>query len=205
MLGSFLTLENLGLRLRLPIITFLSGTGECTRTLHGKERGAVFYAAFVVVGNDWGNYILQTLQNLADGLAKGSFHLNKLPEVLQGWLRAAVSGGEHVDKDVRDGVPWLDGVSGMLDSIWEPWFTVLLSLPWDLSDYSTWVNGKRTWICRAETPELRQFLWPAAGDRWESHPFSQFPFNSTTTRMNADLCVGWGNDRGEIEKVMISF
>lgn len=51
-LGSFLTLENLGLRLRLPIITFLSGTGECTRTLHGKERGAVFYAAFVVIGDD---------------------------------------------------------------------------------------------------------------------------------------------------------
>lgn len=41
-LGSFLTLENLGLRLRLPIITFLSGTGECTRTLHGKERGGCF-------------------------------------------------------------------------------------------------------------------------------------------------------------------
>lgn len=51
-LGSFLTLENLGLRLRLPIITFLSGTGECTRTLHGKERGAVFYAAFVVIRDD---------------------------------------------------------------------------------------------------------------------------------------------------------
>lgn len=117
MLGSFLTLENLGLRLRLPIITFLSGTGECTRTLHGKERGAAFYAAFIIIGNDFGNYILQSL---TDGLAKGPFHLNKLPEVLQGWLRAAVSGVKHVDKDVRDGVPWLDGVSGMLDSIWEP-------------------------------------------------------------------------------------
>lgn len=37
--GSFLTLENLGLRLRLPIIKFLSGTSECTRTLQKKKRG----------------------------------------------------------------------------------------------------------------------------------------------------------------------
>lgn len=45
-----------------------------------EEKGAAFYAAFVVIGNDCWDYILKTLQSLADGLAKGPFHLNKLPE-----------------------------------------------------------------------------------------------------------------------------
>lgn len=39
-----------------------------------EEKGAAFYAAFVVIGNDCWDYILKTLQSLADGLAKGPFH-----------------------------------------------------------------------------------------------------------------------------------
>lgn len=40
--------------------------------------------------------------------------------------RAADSGVGHADENVRDGVPWLDGVSGMLDDVREPRFVVLL-------------------------------------------------------------------------------
>lgn len=66
-LSRFLTLESLSLRLRLPILTFLSGTSECTRTFHGRKRGAPFYGAFAVLGDYCWNYILKILQSLADG------------------------------------------------------------------------------------------------------------------------------------------
>lgn len=54
------------------------------------------------------------------GQPKAPSTLTSYQIVLEGWLRAAVSGVVHVDKGDRDGVPWLDGLSGMLGSIWEP-------------------------------------------------------------------------------------
>ena len=90
-LGSFLNLENLGLRLRLPNIPFLSGTSECTRTLHRKKRGLPSMLHLLSLGIVAGIIYLKAF----DGLAKGPFHLNKLPESVTRLVRAAFSGVEH--------------------------------------------------------------------------------------------------------------